>query len=474
MAFASLTTKAKLILIITFACSITILITITAVIFTSISSIKKDLHDQLESMSKIMIENITPSLIFNDSDSANSMLLSFKDNDQIVLSCLYDKDNNLFSKYSVSGYNCPFNKSDYDKILRNKFFVKKEVFNKSENIGYLLIVVQPTTLNYFIRHQIITAVVVFFITLLLIAYPLALILQSFVSKPIYDLVGYTVKNSQSFNFKDNVAVSKDEIALLKMIFTGLFNNLNESYKEINHSRYVREKQINNSNILLEYIKYEIDDILSSGQVYNELLKNEAGGKINDKYVKTFNILFENSKRIPVTLNETKSIFISNFNNLNNHHQETNLNPIVRDSFLIVFEKLAFVDFYTNIRHDAYILTNESILKNLFETIFLFFNRILKDSEKHIVSITSEENKIIKIAFYKINKTIIIDESEASLITTNIDVRHIIYKIKLLANSINFNLSIGLRSEEISFILNLNCDHIINNDNFLRFKNAESR
>ena len=90
----------KLLILLSLTAVMTLLLVTTALVFNEKYSTRKNLVREMRSMADVVALNIGAALLFNDAQTAREDLASLAAKPEIAAAILYDKDGNVFSRYS--------------------------------------------------------------------------------------------------------------------------------------------------------------------------------------------------------------------------------------------------------------------------------------------------------------------------------------------------------------------------------------
>jgi len=97
--FRKLSIKRKLVFIIMLTSGVTLLIASLAFVGIDLIHMRRSLTDELFSQSEILAYNSTAALVFNDKNTAETILSALKYRQSIVSACIYDKEGKVFAVY---------------------------------------------------------------------------------------------------------------------------------------------------------------------------------------------------------------------------------------------------------------------------------------------------------------------------------------------------------------------------------------
>src|SRR5687768_16059397 len=108
MLFKHIPIQKKLMRVILIISAAMLLVTCTSFFFYELYTFRQSTMQKLSTLGEVIAANSTAALAFNNKEDANEILSALKAEPHIVAACLYDKNNNLFSKYPESLSNSRF------------------------------------------------------------------------------------------------------------------------------------------------------------------------------------------------------------------------------------------------------------------------------------------------------------------------------------------------------------------------------
>lgn len=251
--------KYKMMALIMFVISITLLMTTLAFIFREIHNSHHEQYENLSSLAEIIGTNTSAAIIFDDPQSAMDTMNTLKVRSDILAAYVFTKDNTLFIRYVAARKDLshlPFEQlspdasvDDYRRILNqlreesSRFFtlwgfssLVRPILLDGQTIGTVVI---HSDMNVFRQRIYGTATVSLLVMVIswIIAYLLSYWLQRVVSTPVLQLTRTMKQVSDSKDFSLRAAKpSSDEIGTL-------FDGFNEMLGEIEErNQILRQRQ----------------------------------------------------------------------------------------------------------------------------------------------------------------------------------------------------------------------------------------
>ena len=261
-----LSIKNKLILTILAVTFITATLGFSIVIFSHISSLKKDLVSNLEMEARLTAEYCITPMTFNDEKGATDILKKLKSIPTIERAELYDNYNKQFAAYnsltSQSKGLININKDVFSdsklkevfKISGNNIYYYYPIEYKNEKYGKIYLSASLKDYHDKIKEYFLLMSVLM-VALIILAYLIASFLQKFISKPLLDLAEFTDKISLTYDYslKLEERESSDEIGVLYKAFNSMLEQINNRQMERDLAEKALRQTENYNRILIEAI-----------------------------------------------------------------------------------------------------------------------------------------------------------------------------------------------------------------------------
>lgn len=238
--------KNKLISIQVITAFMAVLICCVFFVFNEINILKDSAVQTEYSIIKVIGDNAISPLLFNDKDAATGVLLSLKNNPNILNAAIFDKTGKEFAVYTKKGggaFSFPMPQETgpiTHNFLEQGFIVSYKIFQEKEFVGTVIFRAGFMELNDIIYNNIKIAVVILVIGIVA-AFLFSTFLQGLITKRLLSLVSQTNTVAETGNYSIRiVSEEKDEIGTL----TNSFNNMMEQIEKM-------EKTLKNTNIELE-------------------------------------------------------------------------------------------------------------------------------------------------------------------------------------------------------------------------------
>lgn len=219
----------------------TIIILFLGAVFlgTEYTRYKAEIESDLKNNSKIIAENISGALIFEDLTTANEILNTLKAKSNIIYAAVFNKDNQLFTAYKVDkDYNFVYDQSDTIYWGNNSVLIRTPVLQKGENLGNILLVYTQNEFKSYINFIMMLTLGAILISIF-IANILFRKIQNLMIKPLLHLTDamQKVTHEKDFNIKIKNE-SPDEIGILSRGFNKMISKIKE---ELDHRIKVEDE-----------------------------------------------------------------------------------------------------------------------------------------------------------------------------------------------------------------------------------------
>lgn len=404
MKYAQLSFKTKLRVIILFVTVITLILALCFIGYYNLKEHRKLLVDNTVVMAKTAAYNLDATLIFDDADSAKSVLSSFKAAPDILQAILFDRRQQVFARYQSElakeltlDVEYKLHGHFYTILGENKYLdYYHPIYNNDELIGTLFIRSSLNQVALYIKQY--TS-----ISLWIIAFGLPVILglseflQRLVTKPLLNLTKTIHGIRKEANYSTRVKrTSDDEIGALITDFNNMLAVIES-----------RDQQLTNHQATLEQ---QIEE-----RTYDLLLAKEKAEQAN----------------------EAKSMFLSSMS----HELRTPLNAILGFSQLIQHDENLNKDqsdsLYEIHRAGGHLL---ELVNNVLDLASIEAGNLSLSIEKvHLIKVVEDCQQLLKLAMEKKGVTFQYDVKQVGSVGLKADV----FRLKqvllnLISNAIKYN------------------------------------
>ncbi|MCP5365797.1 MAG: response regulator [Hyphomicrobiales bacterium] len=223
--------KNKIILVCLVVSIVSILSTFTINSYYNITNFKKDKMNEFESYITSIADAVSAALAFEDEQAAKHVLVAFADQDEILHIFITDNQGNVFTQYNRDSLD---DSSSYKKYLstfistidknndigaskssiKSPLYVENNIITSkilldNDIIGYAVIVIDFSHINYMAYRYIIAALFSVIISVI-IAYFLSNTLQKYITNPLHNLSVSIRKIASEKNFSERVHKTSDD------------------------------------------------------------------------------------------------------------------------------------------------------------------------------------------------------------------------------------------------------------------------
>jgi len=197
---------------------------------------KQSMSDKLIVVSRILADQSTAALSFNDQKVAGEVLSALAQEPSVILGCLYDSDKILFARHAkLNSIECPKQSQPSQYQFNDNYFeIFQPVILDKEIIGSVYLRASLEILNVWLLKFIISVLSVIILAGVA-AYFLAQKQQEIISEPILNLAEFVRKISHEGNYSHRLPTGNDdEIGTL-------YNAFNDLLEQIYHRQQARDK-----------------------------------------------------------------------------------------------------------------------------------------------------------------------------------------------------------------------------------------
>jgi PAS domain S-box-containing protein len=231
--------KRKVMRVIMLTSIATLLITVTAFMIYDLVTFRQGMVQNLATQARIIADNSTAALAFQDENDAMNVLASLRSEPQIIAAALYDAQGKLFAKYpaQVSDADLPGDAQPRGhQFEKSHLTLFEPVIQSQAKLGTLYLKSDVTALSQ--RLQLYVGISLFIMAgSLLIALWLSITLQRRISNPIIALAetARAVSGQQDFAVRATKS-SDDELGDLTDAFNSMLDQIQTSHADLEKSR----------------------------------------------------------------------------------------------------------------------------------------------------------------------------------------------------------------------------------------------
>ena len=233
-------------LFVTMACvtALTVLLLVGAF---DLGALKRAMAQDLSTLADVLAQNSTAALAFRDVGAAREVLQALKAQSGVTQACIYTEDGKPFVKYVRQGKESDFVPPPAQiraaSFESGRLIVSRRIMFSGESVGTIYIESDSERLNERLREYGLTFLGAALVTLLL-AIPLANLLQRPISRPITELVRITkaISNASDYSIRAKLP-NHDEFGTLVFAFNGMLEKIESSNGQLRQHREQLEEQV---------------------------------------------------------------------------------------------------------------------------------------------------------------------------------------------------------------------------------------
>ncbi|NIB43033.1 EAL domain-containing protein [Pseudomaricurvus alkylphenolicus] len=239
------TIKQKIIAVSMVSTSSAILLATLAFAYEYINTLHDDLERRIEIETAALAQNISASLVFDDTDAAREILSSFSVDEAVLAATVRDTDKQVFVEYYASKL------GEEGRALGEQgiAFISRKIVLDKEELGEVTVLITHEQLNRKIQRVFGLAALIFALAVVT-AFIISSRLQRAISQPILSLSNLANLIAAHSNYSSRVDIhSRDEIGELAKAF-------NHMLEQIEHRDSHLEKQVRQRTAELEKLAEE--------------------------------------------------------------------------------------------------------------------------------------------------------------------------------------------------------------------------
>ena len=235
--------RQKLMLIVMATTTVALILAGISILFADFVLFRGYLKNDLSALSRIIADNTTASLSFDDPAAATETLATLRSRAHVITACVFRNDATLFAKYTRANVTaaCPAPSMDEDIRFSGGFLtVSRPILHKSERLGTFVLVYDLGEIFERVRLYGATVVSVFVLSTL-VAVLLSARLRLLIATPIVELARVTTRVSSSRDYSIRAQkFSGDELGTLVDAFNEMLAGIQSRDSELRKALLARE------------------------------------------------------------------------------------------------------------------------------------------------------------------------------------------------------------------------------------------
>ncbi len=375
----SLSIKHRLVMIILFVSITAVVLTTVSITLTSIMNLKDTMRQDLELTASIVGERNRFAIKFGRHDVVTDNLQLFRVRPAVVLACIYDAAGEVFAKYpmmdsalsseensegkvssmskmmpSVSDIKkCPVVTKEYTEFREKNLETVKAIMLKDQKLGMVYIASDLRDIHQAIQKQTLAAITIV-LAACLAAYMLAMQLQHFISRPIFELAKTARAISQDKDFSirapsDDHAqrTTPHEILTLVSAFNGMLSEIEERDGALQRKNVELERakeQAESANMaksrFLASISHELRTPLNAIIGFSSIITSQLFGRIGEKYLEYSQDIHESGVHLLEIINDILDLSKAEAGKLTLEYEEFDVTRAIGKCLTIISERAA--------------------------------------------------------------------------------------------------------------------------------------
>lgn len=333
----SLSIRHRLVMIIVFVSVTAVMLTTVSITLSSILNLKDTMRQDLELTASIVGERNRFAIKFGRHDVVSDNLQLFRVRPAVVQACVYDMQGEVFAKYpildaadklalggempkaalkQVKEHACPKMTQERTEFTDDVLETYKHIMLKDQRIGAVYIASDLRDIHHAIQKQTLAAIAIVMCASLA-AYLLAIRLQQFISRPIFELAqtAKSISHDKDYSVR---APSGDamqrrtphEIQALFVAFNEMLAEIEEREARLLRKNVELEKakeQAESANMsksrFLASISHELRTPLNAIIGFSSIITSQLFGKVEDKYLEYAGDIHESGVHLLEIIND---------------------------------------------------------------------------------------------------------------------------------------------------------------------------
>jgi signal transduction histidine kinase len=370
----SLSIKHRLVMIILFVSITAVVMTTVSITLTSIMNLKDTMRQDMELTASIVGERNRFAIKFGRHDVVNDNLQLFRVRPAVVLACIYDATGEVFAKYpmvddaaidenntlsqmskmmpsTAKTEKCPVVAKEYTEFHEKNLETMKPILLKDQKIGTVFIASDLRDIHHAIQKQTLAAITIVLMACMA-AYLLAIRLQQFISRPIFELAktARAISHDKDFSIRapyDEQAQrnTPHEILTLVSAFNGMLSEIEERDGALQRKNVELERakeQAESANMaksrFLASISHELRTPLNAIIGFSSIITSQLFGKIGEKYLEYAHDIHESGVHLLEIINDILDLSKAEAGKLTLDYEEFDVSRAIGKCLTIISER----------------------------------------------------------------------------------------------------------------------------------------
>lgn len=345
--------KKKLTIMLVAISFISVLITTIILTIIGIYNLRQNIAHDLEVSSRIVGQRNLAAIVFDDADFATKNLEVFSSQPAIRRACLFTLEGALFAKfYAQEGVHDDCASHINNLKLNKKFFSTNQAINDKEGqkVGYIFVESDQRKISAYVDTQMVMSLLVV-IAAMVVAYILARMLQSTISRPILNLADLAGQISSERDFSvraiiKDVEGNNNEISALYRAFNTMLTEIDAREQQLlrtNEELYgakVRAEEASRAKSeFLANVSHELRTPLNAIIGFSSIIMNQLFGVIGSpKYMEYAHDINESGVHLLDIINDILDLSKAEAGKLTLSFEEVNVARAIRKCVTLLSER----------------------------------------------------------------------------------------------------------------------------------------
>lgn len=302
--------RARLVRLLLFPALVVLIASSTAFLINDLLIFKRSVERNLESTTKILSQNLLPTLAFSDQPEATKILASLQAEPSIVSATLTDRQGNIFAKYGVESSSPPSDmkgNQKYSLIEKGHLLYYYPLSDGAESAGGILLDADLKVFAADYQSYIWILLSIFMIGFLVVI-ALAQMVQGQLSKPIMNLAkaAKLVSDSSDYSIRLKIDERAEKISEIKTLldqFNQMLNRIQTRDEQILFEKVAAEKANQTKSLFLANISHELRTPMHGILSFARFGQQRIATSTPEKLKSYFDEIYDSGTRLMTLLND---------------------------------------------------------------------------------------------------------------------------------------------------------------------------